>query len=152
MGRLAGEAFSAITGLKLEGVYVEESEGEEKEALPPLEEEDLDADLSPKPEDPLPMPAHAAVVGWWKEARKDFAKDRRYLGGQPFGGATLLESLVGGVMPRRPVYVLELALRTQGVQQVRTFAFTERQRAEVSRAEAVRDLLPRQPLVRLLGG
>ncbi|WPB72812.1 TIGR02270 family protein [Archangium violaceum] len=152
VARLAGEAFSSITGLKLKGVYVEEREVAEEAALPPLEEEDLDADLSPKPEDSLPVPALASVMGWWQEARKDFSKDRRYLGGQPFSGATLLEALASGVMRRRSVHALELALRTHGMQQVRTFAFTKRQRAEVARAEAVRESLSRQPLVRLFGG
>jgi uncharacterized protein (TIGR02270 family) len=151
LARLAGEAFSAITGLKLEGPYVEESGGEE-DSLPPLEDEDLDADLNPKPEDSLPVPARAAVVGWWLQARKHFARDRRYLAGRPFSGAALLEALVGGVMRRRPVHALELALRTQGAHQVRTLAFTGRQRAEVARAEALRERLSSQALVRLFRG
>ncbi|OJT24236.1 hypothetical protein BO221_13725 [Archangium sp. Cb G35] len=133
--RLAGEAFSAITGLVLEGAYVLDVEGEE-DSLPPLEE-DLDADLSLRPEDELPVPACAAVADWWKRVRKDFSWSTRYLGGRPFSGAVLLEALTLGPMRRRCVHALELALRTQGSHQVQTFAFTARQRAELARAGAV---------------
>lgn len=53
VAKLAGEAFSNITGLKLEGPYVLPSTQPRQEPVP-LEEEDLDADIAPRPEDDLP--------------------------------------------------------------------------------------------------
>ncbi|WNG54437.1 hypothetical protein F0U59_06295 [Archangium gephyra] len=67
MAALAGEAFNAITGLKLEGAYLKEAE--EEESRPPLEE-DLTRDLEPRPEDSLPVPEREAVATWWTEVQK----------------------------------------------------------------------------------
>ena len=44
LGRLAGEAFCAITGLRMEGAYVAKEPPESEEPIP-FEEEDLEADL-----------------------------------------------------------------------------------------------------------
>ncbi|NPC85981.1 hypothetical protein HPC49_48335, partial [Pyxidicoccus fallax] len=52
---LAAEAFSAITGLRLEAPYVAPARVAAEEPIP-LEEEDLDADLVPTPEDALATP------------------------------------------------------------------------------------------------
>ncbi|NMO19246.1 TIGR02270 family protein [Pyxidicoccus fallax] len=141
VARLAGEAFSAITGLRLEERYALPEE-EPGDALPPLEEEDLDADLSLHPEDALPRPAPTEIARWWQTVRKDFAPSSRYLGGHPFTGAGLLEALSQGPMRRRHVHAQELLLRTQGAQAVQVRAFSARQRDELARASAIRERLP----------
>ncbi|WP_426753613.1 TIGR02270 family protein [Myxococcus sp. Y35] len=150
VSRLAGEAFSAITGLVLKDTYAVEVE--EEEFLPPLEEDDLDADLTPKQEDELPVPARAAVADWWQRARKDYSRSARYLGGKPFSGDALLDVLARGPMRRRHVHAQELALRTQGAHNVQTLAFTARQRAELARFERVCANVPARPLARTFGG
>lgn len=150
VARLAGEAFSAITGLVLKDTYVMESQ--EEDSLPPLEEDDLGADLIPKLEDELPVPAHAAVADWWLRARQDFSRSTRYLGGKPFSGTALLEALASGPMRRRHVHARELALRTQGVHDVQTLAFTTRQLKELAEAECMRENMSTRPLVRTFGG
>ncbi|WP_434349032.1 TIGR02270 family protein [Myxococcus virescens] len=150
VARLAGEAFSAITGLVLKDTYAVELE--EGDSLPPLEEDDLDADLSSKEEDNLPVPARAAVADWWQRARQDYSRSGRYLGGKPFSGAALLDALARGPMRRRHVHARELALRTQGMHDVQTRAFTARQSAELAGAQRVREHLSTRPLKRAFGG
>lgn len=146
---LAGEAFSAITGLKLEGGYVREAE--EEEPLPPLEE-DLARDLEPRPEDPLPVPAFESVVTWWKEARKDFTRGTRYLNGRAFSVEGLLQELEWGSMRRRHVLALELALRSHGACQLQTRAFTPRQYDGLAQARELRGRLSASPFLRLWVG
>ncbi|HEX8702175.1 MAG TPA: TIGR02270 family protein, partial [Myxococcaceae bacterium] len=87
---LAGEAFSAITGLKLEGEFRLPPK-EEEDALVPLEQEDLDADLVPGPEASLPLPHREQVERWWQKAQKDFARGTRYLRGHKLEASGLLE-------------------------------------------------------------
>ncbi|HEX5748771.1 MAG TPA: TIGR02270 family protein [Archangium sp.] len=119
---LAAESFCAITGLSLEGRLV--SPRTEEEPLPPLEEEALEVELTPRPEDDLPRPVASEVLAWWKESRKNFEPDRRYLHGRPFGTEALLESLQTAPMRRRHALALDLALRSRGELRVPTRAFT----------------------------
>lgn len=131
---LAGEAFSAITGLRIEGPYAASSE--EPEAAVSLEEEDLDADLVPKPEDVLPLPQADAVATWWREVRPRLDPRQRYLEGQPFTPQALLEALARAPMRRRHALALELALRSRGALQVPTRAFVKRQVEALKKARS----------------
>ncbi|WP_228565129.1 TIGR02270 family protein [Myxococcus sp. AB036A] len=128
VARLAGEAFSSMTGLRLEGTY----------ALPPRSHpepsDDPDASLEPKPEDDLPWPHVAAITAWWSEARKRFDKGARYLLGQPFSGAVLVDALESSPMRRRHVLARELAIRTRGKHVIPTRAFSRRQRVALVNA------------------
>jgi uncharacterized protein (TIGR02270 family) len=133
---LAGEAFSAITGLRIAEQYAAARE-EEEESLPPLEEEDLDADLTPGPEDTLPLPEPDAVTAWWREARPKLDAKQRYLAGQPFTPQALLDALVSAPMRRRHALALELTLRSRGALQVPTRAFVTHQLAALKAARAV---------------
>ncbi|ATB51173.1 TIGR02270 family protein [Corallococcus macrosporus] len=117
---LAGEAFSAITGLHLEGPFVRPPEEAEAEEPAPMEDEDLDADLKPKPEDALPIPDAAQVAAWWKENRPRFDARQRYLAGQPLTPQTLLDALTAAPMRRRHALALELAFRSRGAIHVPT--------------------------------
>ncbi|NVJ08017.1 TIGR02270 family protein [Myxococcus sp. AM001] len=116
---LAGEAFSAITGLRIEGPFVRPPE-EEPEEPTPLESEDLDADLKLKPEDALPVPHAERVAAWWQENRPRFDARQRYLVGQPLTPQALLEALTTAPMRRRHALALELAFRSRGAIQVPT--------------------------------
>ncbi|NTX41322.1 TIGR02270 family protein [Myxococcus sp. CA033] len=147
VARLAGEAFSAMTGLRLEGLH----------ALPPGEhpepleqQEDPDADLTLKPEDGLPWPCRDAVESWWNEARPRFQSEGRYLNGQPLNGLGLLDALTHGPMRRRHVLARELAIRTQGQHRIPTRAFTQRQWAALAQARAACAHLRLLPLERTL--
>ena len=149
--RLAGEAFSAMTGLQLEGLYaLPAGESPEGAPLPPELQEDLDADLVPKPEDDLPWPCIGAVRYWWKEARPRFHAERRYLNGQPLEGPVLLEALTHGPMRRRHVLARVLAIRSKGQHRIPTRAFTPRQGTALAQARAACAHLSLLPLERTL--
>jgi uncharacterized protein (TIGR02270 family) len=130
LARLAGEAFSAITGLTLEGEFaLRDPDG--PDALVPLEEEDLDADLVPSLEERLPCPNAEAVEGWWRRLGPKLEPGTRYLGGRPLTHGGVLAQLSSGNMRRRPPLALELAIRTHGKHRVCVRAFSARQLREL---------------------
>ncbi|HVG57993.1 MAG TPA: TIGR02270 family protein [Hyalangium sp.] len=147
---LAGEAFSAITGLKLEREYRKAAK-EESESLIPLEEEDLDANLVPGPEASLPIPVREAVERWWQKAQKGFERGARYLRGNKLDADRLVEALGSEPMRRRPVLALELAIRSRGALLLQTRAFTHRQRAELRAALAGRTAVSMNAFSKLFG-
>ncbi|WP_163782328.1 TIGR02270 family protein [Myxococcus vastator] len=137
VAQLAGEAFSAMTGLRLEVPYaLRPGERPEGAPPPPDSQEDLDADLVPRPEDELPWPNVATVKNWWDKEKRRFVKGTRYLLGRPFNGSVLVEALESSPMRRRHVLARELALRSHGTLAVRTRAFTHVQRVELAKARA----------------
>ncbi|PTL77045.1 TIGR02270 family protein [Vitiosangium sp. GDMCC 1.1324] len=131
LGGLAGEAFCAITGLKLRGRYV--LPRTEEEAIPPLEE-DLRTPLLPGPDDELPMPETSEVERWWMQARKAFEAGTRYLDGRPFTAARLLEVLEEAPMRRRPTLALELSIRSAGEHGVETRTWARVQHRQMASA------------------
>ncbi len=147
---LAGEAFSAITGLKLEGEYGKAAK-EKDDALVPLEEEDLDANLVPGPEASLPIPIHEAVERWWQKAQKGFERGTRYLRGSKLDADRFLEALGSEPMRRRSMLALELAIRSRGAHFLQTRAFTHRQRKELKAALAGRTAVSMSSLSKLFG-
>ncbi|OJH39237.1 TIGR02270 family protein [Cystobacter ferrugineus] len=128
LGGLAAEAFCAITGLKLEGGFARERPADD--AIPPLEE-DLRTPLLPGLDDTLPLARASAVEKWWGEARKNFEKGTRTLGGKPFTVTGLLEALERVPMRRRPPLALELAIRTGGLHPVETRTWVHAQRRQL---------------------
>lgn len=148
MAALAGEAFCAITGLRLEADFLLPRTG----ASESFEQEDLDADLTPRPEDDLPMPRGGAVAAWWKTARAEFAPGQRYLRGRLMDAPVLLEGLALEPMRRRHVLARELALRTRGACRVQTRARVGQQRAMLQRIASSRvQVLLQSPLAQALG-
>lgn len=90
LSRLAGEAFSAITGLALEGEFALKEPLASEEPIA-LEDEDLDADLVPSLDELLPRPNAEAVERWWQQARLQLESGTRYSGGKPLTTGRLLE-------------------------------------------------------------
>jgi uncharacterized protein (TIGR02270 family) len=113
VARLAAEAFSAITGLAIEGEFRAPEPPPREEPIP-LEEEDLDANLVPGPEAALPLPAAGAVEAWWKSSRAKFDPRARFVGGKAYDAAAGLAAFVEGPMRRRHALGLELAIRSKG--------------------------------------
>lgn len=124
---VAAEAFCAITGLRIEGPFAAPPPPEE-DALPPLEEEALDADLVPTAEAELPLPAVDAIAAWWRDARGHLAGGGRYLRGHPFTAGSLLQALEHEPMRRRHVHAAELAIRSGARFLLQTRAPARRQR------------------------
>jgi len=138
---LAGEAFCAITGLSLEGHYVAPAPASPAEEPLPLEHEDLEADLVPKPEDALKIPAPESVAAWWQSQRTRFERGVRYLRGAPLESSSFLNALRHEPMRRRSVLALELSIRSRGRHFVQTRDFTRRQSAALEQARSARDAL-----------
>jgi len=115
LGRLAGEAFSAITGRALVDEFrvdlPDEGDGEE---------DDDGSEPVPFVETNLPLPNADAVRGWWEGHRKSFAPGVRHICGRPFCAEALLSAFKQGAMRRRQLLGLELAVRSRGEFQVET--------------------------------
>ena len=119
VARLAGEAFSAITGLRLEGPLCAPPPPEPEEPIP-LEQEDLDACLEWAPEHELPLPQAEQIKTWWSKNRSRFVPTIRCLDGAPFGVKSIGERLENGPMRRRHVLALELEIRTRGALRIQS--------------------------------
>jgi uncharacterized protein (TIGR02270 family) len=146
---LAGEAFSAITGLVLEKGLVAERRPE-RDTLLPLEE-DLDTDLQLRPEDALPVPNPDAVEQWWTRARPGFDPQLRYLRGHPFTIERTISELESGPMRRRASLALELAIRSRGEYWLPVRAFTGAQVRALKQARVKPPLSGTMPFRSLLG-
>lgn len=96
-GPLAGEVFSAVTGVDLAEAHMD---------LPREDEEALER----RPEDDLPRADPLAVLQWWTRQRERFVDGRRYVAGAAHSAAALVRGLRFGAMRRRPGYLLELTL------------------------------------------
>ncbi|QSQ19780.1 TIGR02270 family protein [Pyxidicoccus parkwayensis] len=132
-GRIAAEALCAITGLELEEQFTREPSDDGPEEPVPLEEDELDADLSLSPEASLPEPDPEAVREWWRTQRSRFDVRTRYLGGKPLSGEVLLGALETAPMRRRHVLARQLALGSRGAFRLNTLASTRRQRRQLTR-------------------
>jgi uncharacterized protein (TIGR02270 family) len=137
LGKLAGEAFAAITGLPSEARFLAAPPVAEPDEPVPFAAENLDQPLIPTPEDALPLLDPIAVEAWWGERRARFERARRYLGGAPWGRESVLFALAHGPMRRRRWIAAEVAVRTRGRVQVETRAFSARQRVDVAAAESI---------------
>ena len=140
--RVAGEAFSAITGLKIEGEYCRVEDRKKRREPTPFEEEELDANLVPGPEAELPVPDPAAIKEWWRANKSRFRMEVRYLDGVPLDAAGLLGGLQLASMRRRPGLVLELAIRTHGKCRVETRQWARVQLAQQAAAATMPVMLP----------
>jgi uncharacterized protein (TIGR02270 family) len=126
LGKLAGEAFTAVTGLALAGQLARPPEPWDPDAP---EEDDEEEDAGPVAQ--LPAPDPAPVLAWWEKARKSFDPAARLLGGVPWSVEALLGALETASMRRRPALALDLAVRTRGAARVEVRALARRQVVEV---------------------
>lgn len=143
MGPLAAEAFSSMTGLKIEGRTAREHDGEEENEPQP---EDECTPAWPGLDNELPVPVAAEVERWWGERRKNFNASTRYLAGQPCTAARLVESLEARPMRGHGPLALELALRTAGLLSVETRTWTAVQRIQLQAAHGQSAQVRMRPL------
>jgi uncharacterized protein (TIGR02270 family) len=125
--RLAGEAFSAITGLRLEGDLTARQ----------VEDETGDDTLS-LTDSWLPRPRADAVENWWRQNHSRFSSGVRYLGGAPCTPERLLVAFEQGAMRRRTAIALELILRSRGswVPPLRAFMVDQQRELAKLRSQA----------------
>lgn len=112
LARVAGEAFSMITGVDL---AYEDLEGEAPdgfEAGPSESPEDDDVEMDA--DENLPWPDKALVERWWSANAARFGAGRRYLCGAPIDEAGCLRVLREGRQRQRIAAAYELALMRPG--------------------------------------
>ena len=133
VAKMAAEAMAWIGGFDLneDEFRVSLVEPEEDMTLPPLEEDDLDANLDLDGVDDLPVPNRQAIARWWEANRDRLRRNGRHLFGQPFSPQAMLHALEAAPLWRRHTVALELSMRTGGKQHVSTDAFSSRQRRQI---------------------
>ncbi len=104
VARVAGEAFSMITGANLKYLDLDQDPPGSQEDRGEDEFEGLDEDRD------LPYPASEKISGWWKTNRDRFEPGRRYLCGSPVEPDSLRRVLLQGKQRQRAAAALELAL------------------------------------------
>ena len=109
MARVAGEAFSMITGVDIE---YEDLDGEEPEGFKggPSEEAE-DEDVAVNKDEDLPWPSPEMIKKWWQEHRKEFRRGIRYLRGKEMSIGSLKDALIHGNQRQRAAAALEMAIR-----------------------------------------
>ncbi|MDX2419209.1 MAG: TIGR02270 family protein, partial [Xanthomonadales bacterium] len=108
LARVAGEAFSMITGVDLAD---EDLEGEWPEGFEAGPNDDLEDESVEMDEDEdLPWPDVALISQWWQQNQGDFSVGTRYLGGQPISPLQCKDVLKTGFQRQRNAAALELAL------------------------------------------
>jgi uncharacterized protein (TIGR02270 family) len=109
LARVAGEAFSMITGVDL---GLEDLDADAPETFAPVPNDDAaDEEIGPDPDEDLQWPSPERVAEWWLRNRDRFTAGVRYLAGQPISHSSLADTLVNGTQRQRAAAALELALR-----------------------------------------
>lgn len=112
LARLAGEAFSMITGVDIAYEDLEGEWPEGFEAGPNDDPEDENVELDP--DEDLPWPNPELVAGWWEKNAGRFKSGNRYLLGLPITEENLRQILKTGSQRQRYAAVLELAMIKPG--------------------------------------
>jgi uncharacterized protein (TIGR02270 family) len=110
VARVAGEAFTMITGIDLAYDDLEKSAPESFESGPTENPEDENVEMDP--DEHLPWPDPALIQKWW--AKNQFPKGTRYLLGKPMNVEWLQQVLRIGRQRQRAAAALELAIRQPG--------------------------------------
>lgn len=112
LSRVAGEAFTSITGADLAYLSLDRRKPEDFEPGPTDDPADPDVELDP--DDRLPWPDPAKVTAWWHSHRAQFQPGTRYLLGQPITRESLQLALRNGKQRQRAAAALELVLLDRG--------------------------------------
>jgi uncharacterized protein (TIGR02270 family) len=108
VARVAGEAFSMITGVDLEYNDLDGDAPERLEGGTSKEAED--EDLGMDPDEDLPWPVPELVAKWWDGHREEFRPGVRYLRGKEIKKESLQDALLHGNQRQRAAAALELAI------------------------------------------
>ncbi len=107
VARVAGDAFTMITGAELEDMALTGKDVPDPDDITelPATEEDAAYDSG------LPWPSPPLIVRWWDENRNRFAPGTRYLAGRPLSLESARDVLATGTQTQRASAAIELALR-----------------------------------------
>jgi uncharacterized protein (TIGR02270 family) len=149
--KFAAQAIATIMGLDLrDDAFFEpaptpsdakplarpEDDPEARGSLPPLEQDDLDGDIVPPPEDALRPPNAVAIRRFCEAAGARTEPGRRYLDGQVFTREVLLDSLRCSPLGRRHMLAIGLAVGTEGAVWLDTRAPTRTQSTHMAAIRA----------------
>ena len=112
LARVAGEAFSMITGADLAHLDLDQRPPQDLEGGPT--EDAADPAVGLDPDENLPFPVGAKCRRWWDAHRGDFKSGVRHLCGLPVRTANLQTVLRDGFQRQRQAAALELSLRNPG--------------------------------------
>jgi uncharacterized protein (TIGR02270 family) len=110
--RLAGEAFTLVTGADLAALDLETRPPEETGAGPT--DDPADAAVALDEDDGLPWPDPVRVETWWKANRQRFATGTRHLMGAPARSEHCARVLLEGLQRQRAVAALHRCLNAPG--------------------------------------
>ena len=106
--RVAGEAFTTITGVD---IAYDDLEGEWPEGYSPGPTENPeDEDVALDADEDLAMPDAGLIESWWEKHQDDFQPNQRYLCGKPVSVQHCRQILISGYQRQRIAAALELAL------------------------------------------
>ena len=123
--RLAGEAFSLITGADLSALNLERPQPEGFESGPNDDPEDENVDMDP--DDGLPWPDPDKVEKWWAATAGRFQKGTRYFMGAPVTREHCIDVLKNGYQRQRILAAQYLCLLDPGTPLFNTSAPAWRQ-------------------------
>ena len=112
LARVAGEAFSMITGVDIAFADLDDDKPEDFEAGPT--EDPADPNVAMDPDENLPWPNRSLIQGWWNKHQSEFPPGTRHLLGQRITPEWLMEVLRTGRQRQRAAAALELAIRQPG--------------------------------------
>jgi uncharacterized protein (TIGR02270 family) len=126
LARVAGEAFTAITGVDLTAQRLEAPPPDDFTAGPT--EDPADDQVALDPDENLPWPMVARLHDWWNDFRDEFHGDTRYLLGEPITDESLWRVLRTARQRYRTSAAIELALAAPGTPlfEVRAPGFRQR--------------------------
>jgi uncharacterized protein (TIGR02270 family) len=125
LARVAGEAFSAITGVDIAYADLDQDAPADFQAGPTENPED--EDVGRDPDEDLPWPNPDAVSAWWHANGSRFPTGQRYLLGEPMTNENLRAALRTGTQRQRATAALEIALRNPAEKLFETGAPARRQ-------------------------
>ena len=127
LARVAGEAFTMITGVDIAYEDLEGEWPEGFEAGPTENPEDENVEMDS--DEDLPWPDAQLIAEWWAKNKAAFRNGTRYLLGQPISPEHLHKVLRTGFQRQRAAAALELALLQPGqpLFEVRAPGFRQKQ-------------------------
>jgi uncharacterized protein (TIGR02270 family) len=105
--RLAGEAFTMITGIDL-AYHDLDRDAPSMPEDESTESEDVPGGMAY--ENGLPRPSAILVADWWERHHSTFITGTRYLSGQPISAQSAMDVLMRGTQRQRKAAALEIAL------------------------------------------
>jgi uncharacterized protein (TIGR02270 family) len=109
LARVAGEAFTMITGADFAYNNLDSEKPDGFESGP--NDDPADEDVAMDPDENLPWPDMKKVEAWWGKHRAEFSSGMRYLTGKPMTIEGLEQVLRIGKQRQRAAAALELAIR-----------------------------------------